>query len=90
MVSSCIDAKSKTKIELMSSVICLPCAWQNGVSDYKKEKLINEAKTLAYQNNTYYSIIFDELDAEFEVMAYEEVKQKGLEAYILDTLSPFM
>jgi hypothetical protein len=73
----------------MAGSICIPCAWQNGVSNYRQSKLLKDAKELAINTGKYYSIIFDEEDKDFEIMELEEVKANGLTDFIQDTFSPY-
>jgi len=68
---------------------CIACAFANKLSSYKQSKLIEDAKKMAIENKKYYSIVFDEDDEDFEIIEHEEVKQRGLTAFVYDTLSPY-
>lgn len=68
--------------------ICLECAWKNGVSEYKKVKLISDAKQEAIKTGKYYCIVFDLEDESFEIMEEQEAKDQGLEESIFTTVSP--
>ncbi len=68
---------------------CISCVWKNGVSAYKQQKLLDDAKTKAKNTGKYQVIIFDEDDKSFEIMEEDEAKQQGLTDFIYTTLSPY-
>ncbi len=68
---------------------CISCAWKNGVSAYKQQKLLDDAKQMAKDTGKFQVIIYDEDDKSFETMEEDEAKGQGLDEFIYTTISPY-